>query len=63
MKLADVSFSPSGLRNLPINRKQNSQPADETTDPREIDKVLTEAAGMAGRWGLFRKFLSENLRV
>ena len=36
---------------------------DDTVDAREIDKVLTEAAGMAGRWGLFRKFLYERLKV
>ncbi|KAI0792934.1 COG4 transport protein-domain-containing protein [Abortiporus biennis] len=35
---------------------------DEGVDPREIDKVLTEASGMAGRWGLFRKFLIDRLR-
>ena len=36
---------------------------DDTVDAREIDKVLTEVAGMAGRWGLFRKFLYERLSV
>jgi hypothetical protein len=30
-------------------------------DPREIDRVLSEAAGIAGRWALFRKFLWERL--
>jgi len=38
--------------------------ADEgVIDPREIDKVLSEVAGMMGRWNLFRKFLSEALKV
>lgn len=32
-------------------------------DPREIDKVLSEVAGMSGRWSLFRKFLAEQLQV
>ena len=36
---------------------------EDTVDAREIDKVLTEVAGMSGRWGLFRKFLYERLRV
>lgn len=36
---------------------------EDTIDFREIDKVLTEAAGIAGRWGLFRKFLFDRLRV
>jgi hypothetical protein len=34
---------------------------DEDPDPREVDRVLTEVAGMAGRWALFRKFLFERL--
>ncbi|KAG8889941.1 hypothetical protein FRB98_001987 [Tulasnella sp. 332] len=34
---------------------------DEGPDPREIDKVLNELAGMAGRWSAFRKFLCERL--
>jgi COG4 transport protein. len=38
-------------------------PDEDVVDPREIDKVLTELAGMAGRWNLFRKFLSESLKV
>lgn len=36
---------------------------DDAIDPREIDKVLSELAGMAGRWSLFKKFLMERLRV
>ena len=36
---------------------------DDSIDPREIDKVLTEVSGMAGRWGLFRKFLYNRLQV
>jgi len=37
-------------------------PDEELVDPREIDKVVSEVAGMAGRWNLFKKFLSESLR-
>lgn len=36
---------------------------EDAIDFREVDKVLTEAAGMAGRWALFRKFLFDRLRV
>jgi hypothetical protein len=36
---------------------------EELIDPREIDKVISETAGMAGRWSLFRKFLLERLQV
>ncbi|ETW85599.1 hypothetical protein HETIRDRAFT_470679 [Heterobasidion irregulare TC 32-1] len=36
---------------------------DEEVDPREIDKVITEAAGMASRWSLFRRFLYDRLKV
>lgn len=36
---------------------------DDAVDAREIDKVLTELASMAGRWSLFRKFLHDRLKV
>ena len=36
---------------------------DEEVDPREIDKVITEAAGMTSRWSLFRRFLYDRLKV
>ena len=36
---------------------------DDAVDPREIDKVVAEAAGMSGRWGLFRKFMHDRLKV
>ncbi|KZT28621.1 COG4-domain-containing protein [Neolentinus lepideus HHB14362 ss-1] len=48
----------------PAVRRQTSQagaPDGEGPDPREVDKVLTEAAGMAGRWSLLKKFLVERL--
>ena len=38
-------------------------PEEAIVDPREIDKVLSEVAGMVGRWSLFRKFLAESLSV
>jgi len=36
---------------------------DETTDSKEIDRLLSEVAGLAGRWGLFGRFIIERLRV
>lgn len=36
---------------------------DETVDSKEIDRLLSEIAGLAGRWGLFGKFIVERLRV
>lgn len=36
---------------------------EDVVDAREVDKVLSEVAGMAGRWSLFRKFLYERLQV
>lgn len=50
----------------PIIRRQASQftvPDEDLVDPREIDKALSELAGMTGRWGLFRKFLTEQMSV
>jgi conserved oligomeric Golgi complex subunit 4 len=35
----------------------------DAADPREIDKLLSELAGMIGRWSLFRRFLYDRLRV
>ncbi|KAH7921493.1 COG4-domain-containing protein [Leucogyrophana mollusca] len=60
-KLADVANS--SLSVSPAGRKQPLQaPAgDDDMDLREIDKVLSESAGMSGRWSLFRKFLVEQL--
>jgi hypothetical protein len=61
-ELSDISNS-----TLPTsNRKpvpQVSVSEGEVVDPREIDKVLSELAGMAGRWSLFRKFLCGSLKV
>ncbi|KAA1479359.1 COG4-domain-containing protein [Dentipellis sp. KUC8613] len=65
-KLADtaaLSFPYSN--NVPANgRRQPAQVpmAEDTLDPREIDKVITEMATMAGRWNLFRRFLINRLR-
>ncbi|KAJ7632374.1 COG4 transport protein-domain-containing protein [Roridomyces roridus] len=57
-KLTDIAENP------PVSSASRRQagPDEDVVDPREIDKVLSEVAGMAGRWNLFKKFLSENLR-
>jgi len=51
--------SPNASRRQP---NQSHVPEDDV-DPREIDKVITEVAGMAGRWNLFRRFLFDRLKV
>ncbi|KAG5338165.1 hypothetical protein C0989_008090 [Termitomyces sp. Mn162] len=61
-KLSDIAINPSISVSSPTNRRPTSSTPEETTvDPREIDKVLSELAGMIGRWSLFRKFLIDSL--
>ncbi|KAI0075820.1 COG4-domain-containing protein [Panus rudis PR-1116 ss-1] len=52
----------SGPTQIRKTASQMSTSDEDTVDPREIDKVLTEVAGMAGRWSLFRKFLYNRLQ-
>ncbi|KAI8998959.1 COG4-domain-containing protein [Trametes punicea] len=60
-KLSDVSASPS--TNATQRAGAAHDPAEEDlVDLREIDKVLSESAGMSGRWGLFRKFMHDRLQ-
>jgi hypothetical protein len=49
----------------PSNRRPPSSTGieDVVLDPRDIDKVLSELAGMIGRWRLFRKFITESPKV
>ncbi|KAJ7191082.1 COG4 transport protein-domain-containing protein [Mycena pura] len=63
-KITDIGENPplSMTASSSTRRHPPSAADEETIDPREIDKVLSEAAGMAGRWNLFKKFLSENLK-
>lgn len=62
-KLLDITeHSPTPMLTS-VNKRQPSVNIGETpVDPREIDKVVSEAAGMVGRWSLFRKFLIDSLR-
>ncbi|KAH7908021.1 COG4 transport protein-domain-containing protein [Hygrophoropsis aurantiaca] len=53
--IANSSSTPSATRKGPSQGIAN----DEETDPREIDKLLSEISGMSGRWNLFRRFLVE----
>ncbi|KAI9446846.1 COG4-domain-containing protein [Lactarius indigo] len=64
-KLADVanvnflSAAPSPT----APRRQTTTPlSEDDINPRDIDKVISEAAGMAGRWNLFRRFLLDRLK-
>ncbi|KAL9714885.1 Golgi transport complex subunit 4 [Leucoagaricus gongylophorus] len=42
-------------------RQQPPQASEEAVmDPREIDKVLSEIAGMLGRWNMFKRFLLDS---
>ncbi|KAF7338520.1 hypothetical protein MVEN_02078100 [Mycena venus] len=65
-KLTDVAENPPLTLTSHANAVRRQQPSmaadEELVDPREIDKVVSEVAGMAGRWSLFKKFLSESLR-
>lgn len=45
-------------------RQQPPQASEEAVmDPREIDKVLSEIAGMLGRWNMFKRFLLDSSSV
>ncbi|PIL30452.1 hypothetical protein GSI_07151 [Ganoderma sinense ZZ0214-1] len=57
-KLLDVSHPITSSIQRQFS-SSNLEEEEDILDPREIDKVLAEAAGMSGRWGLFRKFLHE----
>ncbi|EMD34512.1 hypothetical protein CERSUDRAFT_117357 [Gelatoporia subvermispora B] len=64
-KLSDITNVGSQYSLSPAIRKQPSQTGvidEDIIDPREIDKVLTEIAGMSGRWALFRKFMYGRLQ-
>ncbi|TFY55596.1 hypothetical protein EVG20_g9262 [Dentipellis fragilis] len=64
-RLADTAaISFPSQNNVPANgRRQTTQApmTEDTLDPREIDKAITEVATMAGRWNLFRRFLTNRL--
>ncbi|KAN0141390.1 COG4 domain containing protein [Lactarius tabidus] len=64
-KLADVAhvnFS-SAAPSPTAPRRQTTGPlSDDDVNPRDIDKVISEAAGMAGRWNLFNRFLLDRLK-
>jgi hypothetical protein len=36
---------------------------EEATQAKEVDRIISEIAGLAGRWGLFRRFLVGRLKV
>jgi len=56
------------INNPPItlasNRKQMLPAAEDVVvEPREIDKILSETAGLVSHWNQFRKFLLDALQV
>nr|GAT61280.1 predicted protein [Mycena chlorophos] len=61
-KLADVADNSPTTLNSSRKAPSTAAPDEDLVDPREIDRLSSEAAGMAGRWNLFKKFLSESLR-
>ncbi|KAG6877994.1 hypothetical protein C0992_008804 [Termitomyces sp. T32_za158] len=62
-KLSDITNNPLIYASGPASRRPTSFHTEETrVDPREIDKVLSELAGLIGRWSLFRKFLVDSLQ-
>jgi COG4 transport protein len=63
LKLADITNNPPIPMFQSNPRKSQASSEEFAIDPREIDKVLSELAGMVGRWHLFKKFLSEDLKV
>lgn len=65
IEIANTTFQALAAPAPPIRRAASTMSAveEDLVDPREIDKVLTEVAGMAGRWSMFRKFLHERLKV
>lgn len=64
LSLSQLSDISSSMAAMSTPRKQTTTTAEvDEVDPREIDKTLSEIAGMSGRWHLFRKFLVEQLQV
>ncbi|KAI6006065.1 COG4-domain-containing protein [Pisolithus albus] len=61
-QLSVIGSSPFSLNSLRKQHPSNTANEDDNPNPREIDKVLSEIAGMCGRWNLFRKFLVEQLQ-
>lgn len=63
-KLTDITNNPPIPMFSPSNRRPQSSTGveDGAVDPRDIDKVLSELAGMIGRWQLFRKFIIESVK-
>jgi hypothetical protein len=63
LKLTDITDNPPIPMFQSNPRKPQASSEEFSIDPREIDKVLSEMAGMVGRWHLFKKFLSEESKV
>ncbi|KAI0003322.1 COG4-domain-containing protein [Russula compacta] len=57
LNLPSATPSPTAVRRPPP-----ALHSEEDVNPRDIDKVISEAAGMAGRWNLFKRFLVDRLK-
>ncbi|KAF8270411.1 COG4-domain-containing protein [Lactarius quietus] len=60
--VANVNFSSAAPSPTAPRRQTTAPTAEEDVNPRDIDKVISEAAGMAGRWNLFKRFLLDRLK-
>ncbi|KAL1717255.1 COG4 transport protein-domain-containing protein [Schizophyllum commune] len=61
-KLSDITNHPPTPLYYTGAASRQQNPTTEEVDPREIDKVVSEAAGMVSRWNVFRKFLCETMQ-
>ncbi|EJD53432.1 COG4-domain-containing protein [Auricularia subglabra TFB-10046 SS5] len=63
-KLSETSTFTPAAPPAAVRRQgtQTTVTAEDTVDPREIDKVLSELAGIASRWAVFRKFVVTRLQ-
>ncbi|KAI5824704.1 COG4-domain-containing protein [Schizophyllum commune Tattone D] len=62
-KLSDITNHPPTPLYYTGAASRQQNPTTEEVDPREIDKVVSEAAGMVSRWNVFRKFLCETMQT
>ncbi|KAI0050041.1 COG4-domain-containing protein [Auriscalpium vulgare] len=60
--IATVTFPSVPSSSTAARRPGPAAAPEDEVNPRDIDKVISEAAGMAGRWNLFRRFLLDRLK-
>jgi hypothetical protein len=62
-QLTETSNNPTNPLHSSNAARKPVNTDDSTVDPREIDKVLSEVAGMIGRWHLFKRFIADSLKA